>query len=227
VEMLYLVIFFIVLTILIVAIIIVLFIKARILLEYLRDGYDDHFIISLHILGELISYKYEIPLIDLEKNGIKIRKFKEKRDIKEDEEKVERKINFFSFIEKVKTVIETKNRNNDIICEIREYLSGKLVMEDLRLKVEIGTGDAFYTGIASGLVWGVVGILSSYLLNNVKNIEKNIEVKSDFNSMKLNVDLHSIFSIRVVHIIVVRLKIAKIKKRDVKSKETIGGGVSG
>lgn len=222
--MLYLAIFIIIITI---AIIVVLSIKAKVLLEFLRDGYNDHFTISLHILGDLINYKYEVPLIDLEKNGIKIRKFKEKRDVKEAEEKAERKVNFFSLYEKIITIIKAKNEKNDIICEIREYLMGKLVMENMKLKVIIGTGDVYYTGIISGLVWGVVGVLTSYVLNNVKSIEKNISVINDFKNKKLNVDLHCIFSIRVVHIIVVRLKIIKMKKRDLKSKEMIGGGVSG
>ncbi|MCX8130201.1 MAG: DUF2953 domain-containing protein [Clostridia bacterium] len=222
--MLYLVIFLVFLTAILVTLLIL---KAKVLLEFIRDGYDDHFIISLHILGGLISYKYEVPLINIEKNGVRITKVKEKRDIKDAEEKADRDVNFFSIFEKIKAILKARDENRETICEIRKYLRGKLVLKNFKFEAELGAGDAFYTGILTGVAWIIVGSLSSYVLNNVKNIDNCIKVESNFNEKKLNVNLHCIFSIRIVHIIVVRLKIMKIKARSRQTNEKIGGGLSG
>ena len=211
--MLYLVIFF----ILAVIVVWLLLLKINVLLEYLRKEWDDHLTISLFALGGRIKYKYEIPMLDIKKTGIKLDKVKESGKEEKDIEKSTGFLRFFELFDKFDDIKDLYEFYKPEVCDIRQYLKPRLVLKELKLDVGVGTGDAFYTGILSGFMWSVVGIVTSFLSNNFKILKKAVNVKTDFVEKKFKIDLYCIFNVKIVHIIVVAFKILFYKlKRNLK-----------
>lgn len=221
--MLYLVIFIILLIFTI-----LLSVKANILIEYLRDGVEDHFVLSFFTFGGLIKYKYEIPLIDLQKTGIKLKKYKEKGQKEKTVGEDKRFFGFYDIYEKYDYFKSFYKQNRVLICKIKEYLRRKVTLNEYYLEITFGTGNASHTGVLGGFIWAVVGIVTSYLANNFKIIKKSVAIKPDFVEKKLSIDVYCIFSVKIVHIIVVVIRImldSRLKKKII--KKAIGGDVIG
>lgn len=223
--MLYLGIFFAVFFLLL---ILLLLLKVNVLTEYLRNGWDDHIVLSIFALKGRLKYKYEIPLVDVEKNGIKVRRVEEVGKHEKDISKKEDKMRFFEIFDKIQYFKDFYKQNRIIICDIRDYLRKRLILKEYSIEVEAGSTDAFYTGILNGVVWAVTGIITSFLSNNFKVIKKCVEVKTNFKENLFTIDFYCIFHIRIVHIIVVGIKflLYQRSKRE-KFKKVIGGGISG
>lgn len=203
-------------------------IRINILIEYLRDGIDDHIIISFYILSGKLKLKYEIPFIDIEKRGIKFRKYKEMGKKEADIKKDKGRFNFSDIFEKIKFFKRYYEENKGLICNICNYLKRRLVLKELNIDIEFGTGSAFYTGLFSGVVWTIIGIFTSYMANSFKTYKKCANVKPDFVNEKFKVDLYCIFTVKTVHIIVVGVKIILyILSKKISIKNTIGGGLVG
>jgi len=219
--MLYPVIFILVL----IAVIIFLFIKVSVLIEYTKKNSDDNITLTFYILGGLIKYKYEVPLVDLKTNGFRsILLFKKGKRGKE----VKKEKKTFSFIELFDRIKYFKYSDNPY-ARISRYIWKKLDMKELRLFVEIGTEDAAYTGILSGMTWALVGIIDSYLSNNFGEYKKKVMIKPNFSEKEFKVDLYCIFKFKLVHIIIVGIKILLnyYNEKFKKVKRAIGGDVSG
>lgn len=204
-----------------------LFIREKFVLEYTRNADHNHLIITIHLLKGLIKYKYEVPVDDEDINGVRFGKHKKKKKKKTQIKKDEGSKNYVNLFKKGISYINLYNDNKDVICKVRNYLRDKLILKEFTLDIAVGTGEAFYTGILNGLLWTITGTVFSFLSNNMIVQKKRIDIKSDFNSKKLDVHLYCIFSVRIVHIIVVRLKIMQYTRKNAKSKETVGGGISG
>jgi len=207
---------------------ILLFAKIEIVLEYVKKGWDDHLVISFITFWGLLKYKYEIPLIDMESAGIKIRRIKKKGKKEKKVEEGKEKFNFSEILNRIKSSKKFYDSHKIIICKVKDYLKGRLILKEFKLDAVIGTGEAYYTGILNGIAWAVAGILTSYLSNNFKTLKKCVNIKSDFKEKKFDVDLFCIFSIKIVHIIVVGIKLLmnQLKGKSIK-KRMIGGDVVG
>lgn len=203
--------------------------KIKIVVEVVKNGRDDHAVIALFTLGGVIKLKYEIPFLDINDSGIKL-EFKKALGRKERVIARNEKSFVFSYIInqfKLLRVIYKRNCKN--IRKIARYVKRKFVVENIAIDIVVGTGEADYTAIANGIIWAVVGSLFSLTANTVKVEKKNISIKSDFNEKKLLIDLYCIFSFKIVHIIVVGIKVlfiylkGKLAFKNIK----LGGGLSG
>jgi len=198
--------------------------KVKTVIEYLRNGYDDHFVVSFFTLKGLIKYKFEVPLINLENTGIKFQKVNKIGKKEKNVKKEKKQLGFFDIYMTFIKGKEFYDEHKVIICKIREYLKSRLNLKQFNLNIEVGTGDSYYTGIISGILWAFCGILVSYLVNNFRTFKKVVNIKADFDQEKLNVDLYCIFSIRIVHIIIVALMLMLNKKSIKKNTNKIKGG---
>ena len=205
------------------------FIKLNILIEYTRDGWDDHIVISFFTLGRLIKFKYEISMMDLENTGIKFKKYRTKKDESKDESSIsDGKIGFSRLIEQSKFFRKVYKDNKVAICKVRDYIKGRIVISELDLKVTFGVGQANYTAIMNGVIWSLYGTVLSYITNTIKVLKNNIKINCDFSKTILKVDLYCIFTFKLAYIIVMGLIFAYryIDKIFIR-KNTIGGGVNG
>ncbi|MEG6611794.1 DUF2953 domain-containing protein [Pseudoclostridium thermosuccinogenes] len=210
--MLYLVIFFVVALLLL-----VLFVtKLNVIVDYKLSGKDDWGTVTFSAFGGLLKYNIKLP----------VRKRKDAGD------SIEKKGREGAPRDKLNNIKEVYKS----IAEIRKYLGKKIILDMLRLKVHIGTGDACETGILSGFAWTILGTAVSYVINSFrlsKAFNTDIAVNPYFVEKKFIIELYCIFDIKFVHIIVVALKykISKKKKQKKaknknKNKMTNKGGMN-
>ncbi len=182
------------------------FTKARLLLEYGFDGKSGKLVLTFILLRGLVKYRYIVT--DREKKG-------------EGEKRAEMADVYVRFKQSYRQFYETGK-------SIKDYLEKKLLVEDLRIDMTLGTGDACHTGILSGMAWAATGILVSFVSNTFETGKLHCNIKPDFSKPVFKVDFDCIFSLKVVHIIVVSVKFLfhYIKNRR-KHKRMIGGDISG
>lgn len=224
VRMLYLVIFF-VLAILAASLFLI---KIKVAFEYVRNKEDDDIVLSFYTMKGIFKYKYEIPLVDMGQKNIK---FKIVREMGKGDGVVgERKerLKPTEIIDKITSIRKYYIDNKVLICDIKDYLHDRLLLVEFNLNIMEGTGNACYTGILCGFMWSFAGILTSYLTKSFKVMRKCVSISPCFNSRVFTVNFLCIFHVRLVHIIVVLMKIYS-KKHKIKTKleKEIGGGLSG
>lgn len=196
----------------------VLTLNANLLIEYKKSGKDDHFVLSFFILRGLIKYKFEIPMVRTGKRGIKVKGKKEAGRKEKDKGYFQKNVNYRAYLGKMR-----------VYSPIVKYVERKFVIKELKIKIRIGTGDAFHTGLLSGALWGVLGILDSYISNRITVEKKNIKVRTNFSYREFKVDIYCIFRTKLVHIIIVAFRILlnylvmKIKSRRKKGGKKHGG----
>lgn len=195
--------FYIIIVLILTLVVLLLFTKINIVIEFNKDGNNDHLVLSFFAYKGLIRHKYEIPKIGTKKKGIFFRGVKEKGKNEKDSEKKKGFIKYSSIIEKVKKVKSFYEKYDDILKKALEYLKPRFKINKLDLHTVIGTGNASQTAILTGMAWTVVGILLSALHNFIGIKENHIEIKPDFAVKKLKIDLYCIFKVKIAHIIVV------------------------
>jgi hypothetical protein len=222
--MLYLVVFFVFAAL--VASLFLIRIKAAI--EYVRNDEDDNIVISFYTLKGIFKYKYEIPLVDMGRKSVKFKLVKEMgardRPVAEKKERLKPA----ELLDKITSIKKYFTENRTLICDIRDYVHDRVLLVEFSLDIREGTGNACHTGILCGVLWSFAGILTSYLSDWIKVIKKCVSISPCFNSKVLTVDFLCIFHVRLVHIIVVLMKIYSRRKKVIeKHEKKIGGGLSG
>lgn len=98
-------------------------------------------------------------------------------------------------LEVLKTPRGKKNR------PVLKYLKKKVIIKDLKVDIQFGTGEANTTGILTGVLWSVAGNAVSYILNNFSIMRKDIAITPHFNEERLDIYITCIFKLQIVHII--------------------------
>jgi hypothetical protein len=168
-------------------------------------GLDDKSVITFRALYGIIKYRIQLP------------KKSEKKRVEEERG-----------ISKIEGLLDKLGNIREVygtVMTAKAWLKNKLHLNIFDLKVDFGMGDAYYSGVLSGVLWSVAGILISYLTTIFNSFEKKINIKTDFAEKKFYVELHCIFSIKIVYIIVVAMKYLAYKYRKrLKRKIKIKGG---
>ena len=189
-------------------------INAYVIFEYAAGGQEDHTTLSISIFRGMIKYKRE-----LNEKG-----FKRPGEDNGHEEKEGRNGILAECYDKY---IHFRTVYN-VLDNIKKYLQKTLFLREFNLEISLGAGDAFYTGILSGIAWTASGMLFSYLMNSFKKtdgkLKKRINIKADYLEKMLKIDLYCIFITKIVYIIVVALKIAFSTFKQRMEKRKTGGG---
>jgi len=221
--MLYLVIF---ISAFIVFVIFILNSRSKLVVEYKRSNNYDSLYLTFYLVYEIIKLRYKVPLEEIQVDGLRLVRIKKGKVVKKDkkEEKKEKKkegLNLADIYQKTKSVKCFYDLNKKYIREIIDYLKKKLAVQEISLKIRTGTGDAFYTGILSGLMWSVTGVIVSFICSNFRVMKKCIDVQPNFSKKEMKIDFYCILKTKLVHIIVVRIKFYKLlkNKRNCKTKK--------
>lgn len=209
-------------------VIVLLFVRFNALVEYVRNDVDDSISISLYAMKGNIKYKYEIPLIDVGYKGSRFRLVKEAGKKEREIGKGSTKLGPLEIWDKYLDFRAYYVKNSEFICNLRDYIRDHFVLANFDLFVKQGTGNAANTGVVNGVLWAAAGILTSYLHNNLKIMKERVRIVPNFHTREFKVDLYCIFHTKLVHIIVVVMKIHLNRKHEKhKLKKTIGGDISG
>jgi len=221
--MLYLVIFLLFAAILI----FVFLINVNIIIKYHRTGNYDDVAVSIFMLGGLIKINADPDEIEVKIIAIKFKRISRKRKYEGIPPKNKENFTFDDIYEKIEKIKDFYKRNKGVIRDIKRYFTNKIILKELNLDLGFGLGDAFYTGIISGVLWSLAGTAVSYVFNNIKTLKKHVNIHPNFNEKELIVDMRCIFSTKLAHIIVAGIKIFIHSKRKQKFKTFIGGDLSG
>ncbi len=222
--MLYLVIFFIMLVIYTV----LYWVEIKAALDYIRNEQDEWVVLSFYTRDGFFRYRYEIPLSKTVDDKVKFKLVKgQSRKIRVGTEKKEKWL-LLDIYSKYASVRNYLKDYGGLLVSIRNYLNKKDVHVELNIKLKQGTGDAAQTGILCGLLWIAAGILTTHLSQHLKVFKKKIFIIPCFDKSIFEVDAYCIFRVKLVHIIVVLVKIYYTKYLiKMKTKKTIGGEMSG
>jgi|LSQX01.3.fsa_nt_gb hypothetical protein len=219
--------------IIIVLMAIILLTNLNILVEYKKDLKDDVFVLSVFAYKGLIKYKYKIPAIDAKSKGISYKSVKKTRKNENGKGKKKHRgyVRYTSIIDSIEKYKVQYKMHKELISKIFQYLKCKMIINKLEFDLAIGTGNAMYTAIITGIAWSAAGIITSLIYSffrienkKLRDIEsqsflpdflsgngpnKNINIVPDFMGKKFKIDLYCIFKIRTVHIIIIGLMVLK------------------
>lgn len=94
----------------------------------------------------------------------------------------------------------------------------KLEIEELDLEINIGIEDAVLTSYLVAIIASLISIILPHLVKNRSNKEIKYIVKPIYNKTEFNMDLDSIISVKIVHIIYILYQLVK-KGKERKSNE--------
>ena len=204
------------------------FIEIKCVIEYIRNDDNDHIVISFYTMKGIFKYKYEIPLVDLGQTGVK---FKLVREVGKKERTIstrKEKLKVTEIYDKYTTIRDYFKENEKLICDLRDYIKTRIVLSQFNLEITEGTENASHTGIICGFLWAASGLLSTALTNTFKTFKKYVTIKPNYNKKEFTVDIFCIFHVKLVHIIVMVIKIFFNDVREKKKlKRETGGGLNG
>ncbi|MDP4093158.1 MAG: DUF2953 domain-containing protein [Bacillota bacterium] len=195
-----------------IALLLVLIFKLNVYIKimYLADGGKDHITVTFFALKGKLKVKREVGAKGIKKKG----------DGKADEDLQKKERSITELYDKFVHLMAVYN-STEIL---RKYIEEKVHLKEVKIHINIGTGDAFYTGISTGVAWTLVGIVISFFSSRFGDYEKDIMINPDFMEKKLKLDLNCIFKTQIVYIIVIVFKllyVSKVKKLRVVSGKKI------
>lgn len=182
---------------------IIIFSRLNVMLKYEKSSGNNIITIKVTYMAGIVKYEHKFTLDDL---------FKE-RFTKKMPKTVKERFSKEKILNKLNEIKVKIKRFENII----NYMKFRVLISEYSLKVHVGTGEAYYTGIFSGIAWSLAGIIQSLIENNFRVKKKHIEIKALFMEEKFNIELYCILNMRIVHIIFMLLKFSK----------TIGGDFVG
>jgi len=155
----------------------------------------------LKTLYGLFNVNTEIPAFKLDyENGKPVLKYKVEVANKERS----RLLAGFSkllTIEEGEGLYRIYKKKKDIILPPLKYLTKKISVRNLYLKLKMGTGDAAATGLLYGTAWIAVGNIMALTRSYVNIKEPRIIIAPIFDSARLSLDFSCIIRIKTGHII--------------------------
>lgn len=95
----------------------------------------------------------------------------------------------------------------------------KLQINQLELKIELGTGEAIFTSYLVVIIASVIGIILPSFVKNIENKQVKYIVQPIYNKSQFNIYLDSIIELKIVHIIYVIYLLTK-KGKEKKDERT-------
>ncbi|MGE5632500.1 MAG: DUF2953 domain-containing protein [Caulobacteraceae bacterium] len=162
---------------------------------------DDSVSIYIKTGYELINIKLEVPELSIHfRNGRPFIEYKAEMVSRRADRLLFRLNKIFTQGEMKKTY-EQYERNKGKFVPVQRYLLKKIKVEDMYVKLAIGTGDAAGTGIAYGVAWIAVGNIIA-LSNIVLDIKQHqVFIVPIFDSIRFNLDFNCIINLKFGHII--------------------------
>lgn len=220
--MLYKAVFFALVIIVLYIVLFVVRIKAAV--RYTRNEREEWIILGFYTGKGMIRYESKVPLVKKEDGKVKFKLVKgQSREMRGGSEACE-KLAPEEIVRKFISARRYLKDHGSLLEDIIKYLNRHDIHAEIDIKIKQGTGDAAQTGLICGLLWSAAGILVTYISRYLKIISRRIDVTPCFNEKVFEVETCCIFHVRLVHIIVVLIKIYHMKHMiRMKTKRKTGG----
>lgn len=93
------------------------------------------------------------------------------------------------------------------------YLFKSIVIEKLNWKTQIGHDNYMLTGISTGIIWAVKGILVSLLSHKISLLQTQLQVTPHYGNLVMESSLSCIAELKIVHIIIISIFAVYLKIR--------------
>lgn len=194
------------LSILLLLLILIILTKLTILVQYYHHNDNDDLRLEFRIWFGLIKYKKHIPLIKIDDNSPSI--------VVKDETS-DKKTNQFTpddFLTNLKNSKELLKHVIGMNVIVRNFFR-KVSIKKFEWHSLIGIGDAAYTGMATGALWGIkggiIGLLSHFL--KLKEMP-HLTVTPHFQAAVIQTQFTCMFQFRIGQAILAGLKLIKFWK---------------
>ncbi len=166
-----------------------------------KDNENDKITIGLKTFYGLLKLNTEIPFLEIVlENGRPGLKYKIEVSNKKRNKLLARFTKLLN-MEEGGGVYKAYKRNKSKIIPAFKYITRKTEVNDLNLRLSIGTGDAAATGILYGVSWIVIGNIMTLTRCYLKVYEPRIVVIPIFSKVQLSIDFSCIISLKLGHII--------------------------
>ena len=96
---------------------------------------------------------------------------------------------------------------------LKKLFFKSFVLNDFKLYVRVGTGDAAQTAVIYGLLWTLAGFIPEFVFTKFKVKNREIKIETDFKEKVWKVNFNCIFSLKIVNIIAMVIELLiKIRK---------------
>ncbi|MFB9325279.1 DUF2953 domain-containing protein [Paenibacillus aurantiacus] len=132
-----------------------------------RIGTDDHAELRIRGLMGLIHYHWEMPVMKMKGSGVEVKREKSVRNIGGDSEQTSKdKVDAQSVIRSIDWMNMLLKQTDSLLGWLKTTLN-HVHMTEWRWRTAVGTGDAMWTAMATGMVWTIkttaIGVLSQMI----------------------------------------------------------------
>jgi len=157
--------------------------------------------LGLKTLYGLVNINSEIPVFKLVfENGRPVLKYTVEVADRKKNRLMARFKKLFS-MEEGKGLLSAYKHNKDVIASALRYITKKIIIRNLYLKMGMGTGDAAATGLLYGTAWIVIGNMMAFAGSYVNIKQPRIIIAPIFGSASLSLDFSCIIRMKTGHII--------------------------
>lgn len=201
----------IILVVFIAILILIIYIPFYAYIRIIKKNDKEHIELGVIAIKGLIKFGFEIPFIDIIKLGNKYSvEFGERLESGEQEKDIVNKTKKLRFDKLIKKFNKTK-KMRDVFNAFINYLIKKIQIKKIIWKSNVGLDDAALTGIASGVLWMMKGLVVSLVSNKTNLEEINIDITPYFDESVFETDFHCIIKLKLAHIIIASIKGVKAK----------------
>ncbi|ADG82481.1 DUF2953 domain-containing protein [Thermincola potens] len=190
-------------------------------IEYHRNQQDDRFLVNIALVRGLLNFKTEFTSLELKKKfwrmNLELQSEVEAEMGKASaglDQKTEAPITYQNVrlgYNILRALMELVGKYKEVFLRIVRLIR---VLE-LNWKTQIGMGDAAATGVITGVVWGIKGVVVQTIYRYAGSVQATADIKvwPDFSKKSIKTDLRCIFDIRIGHIIIAGFKLLIIGLR--------------
>lgn len=191
--------------------------SVRMELEYWREGTDDHLMVYLSGPYGIVFQRFEVPGTDLIPTGAgpALSHSQESQDALGGKQHTTRNEILFTEIRKIRAIWRKLRPVWQTYRPATDYLLRHVRLEALTWETRLGVNDAAATGLWVGTIWALKGAVITFLQSRFPVDERkcSITVSPYFNHEYFSTFFHCIFTIRLVHVMNVQLKLLGYKLR--------------
>lgn len=186
-----------------------LFLKARVTIEYSDNK------LRIKFRSGLIRISFDSDDIDRLSKRKEGRKKKTESDETTGEAGEEPHQKFFDKVDALREKYLELRTIVDIFLRCVRY---KVNFSEIYVRVRYGTGDAASTGTLYGAVWALIGNVYAFLCRYFSIAFPEVDMEPDFNRVVFETEVRGIITVRPVHIIIAVLRSLRAYRNHKKSK---------
>lgn len=193
-------------------IIIVLITKVYITVDYIHHSDDDSLTVRFRV-WKILTYTYKVPVIAIEPESASVLLKEEKQKGRVTEQESEKKVTKKDILDRFK-FFEHLIKNIEHFHRILNRFLSHMTVSRFEWHTRFGLGDAAWTGIATGAVWGIKGNVLAFVSHHMNLLaQPQLSVEPIWHSEDSEISLSCMISFRIGHAMGAGIQVIKFWKK--------------